>query len=149
MRLRVTQAASSAMSLPSQSGTYSPDPVTRREFEAVIYGLRDYIGVQFANQNKIMELMSTNADKAIGVALDSMNIRQENTNEWRGALDKYVTTLATKEGLEKLEKSVSDLQLSEATLKGKATMGNVIVSYAMAAVGWILGAIAILIKFIK
>lgn len=128
----------------------TPDNViTRREFEAVISGLKEYIGLQFSNQNKIIELISSNADKAVTVALDSMDIRQNNTNEWRGALDKYVTTLATKEGLDKVEASVAALQLSEATLKGKASINAVFTGYIMAGVGWILGVVGILMKFVR
>lgn len=110
------------------------DYVSRREFEAVVAGFEKLVSQGFVHSQKMADMRSSTSDKAIEIAMKSMNERFDNTNEWRATLDKYVNSLANKEDVVRLEKAVIAIQLSDATLSGKANLGSVIGSYVFAAV---------------
>jgi hypothetical protein len=175
----MSPAASKATKLAKVSNM-ADDFVSRREFEAVVNGLRDFISQGFTHSESTAILRDKSANEAavlrenanreaIKVALDAINKRFDNTNEWRDVVDDDRKDLARKESVERLEEllveirlnnvskdsfkelklSVDSMLLSEAELKGKATQGSVIIGYVMAAIGWILGTAGIFIKFIK
>ena len=49
--------------------------------------------------------------------------------------------------LDDMRRDIRDLQLSKATLEGKADQKSVYVAYLISAVGIVLGAVSLLIKF--
>lgn len=179
----------------------TPDSViTRREFEAVIIGLKDSITQGFAHSestailrdkasSEAAILREISSREAIKVALEAINKRFDNTNEWRDVVDGDRKDLARKETVEKQEAAltelrlaavskdsfkellnavnelrlnavsresvkelkdiVGELQISRASLAGKATMSDVTRVTIFSALGILLAAIGILIKFIK
>ena len=132
--------------LPSQQGAGNDNYISRREFEAVITGFKELVSQGFAHSERMADLRSDTSDKAVKVAMESMNKRFDNTNEWRDTLDKYVNTLANQEDVTRLEKSVTAIQISDATLAGKASTGQMIGSYIFAGVSAL---ISLLARFIK
>jgi hypothetical protein len=133
-------------------------------FEVRFDGLDSKLNERFISQERAIKVAAEESDKrqdsrfssqekAIAVALANNDKRLDGMNELRGQLKDQAATFATRIELDALEKlitekldglcdDVKNIQISDATLAGKASTWQVVVA-------WILAVVSILSRFIK
>jgi hypothetical protein len=86
--------------------------------------------------------------RAITKAEDSMTSRLEGMNEFRDQLKDQATKFALRDEVnrrfDEVVEDIKSLELSKATLEGKASQGAVFIAYAISAIGIILGIVSML-----
>ena len=107
-----------------------------------------------ASQREIMLLKEyidfriTNVEKATSLAGDSMERRLSAMNEFRDALKDQNATFVRRDGFEaaisKIETDIRSLQLSKATLEGKASQAQMYVAYGVSFISLLFGLINLL-----
>jgi hypothetical protein len=85
-------------------------------------------------------------DKATSLAKENMELRLAGMNEWRQQSKDREETFARKEDAGKVEERVNQLELSKATLEGKASQLSVYISYGIAFIGVILGIVDLILR---
>ena len=125
-----------------------------------ISSLKEYFEMRFDNMENALDARFMSQEKAISVATQASDRRLEGMNEFRDSLKDQATTFATKSELCKLEdiitikldninKSIQKIEISDATLAGKASQAQVNIAYLISAVGIIIGILNALSKYIK
>ena len=95
--------------------------------------IREYFGVQF-------DLMQRAQEKA---DIES-KAKFITVNEFRGSLNDYVKTLATKESVQLIIDRVSAMERSESKAEGKASMSSVYIGYVGVVIGIVLSILSLL-----
>lgn len=118
--------------------------------EESIIGMKDYVDMQVKTIETQNQLKYQSLDKALEIALASLNKRLEGMNEFRNTLKDQTNTFVTKTEYEASHQRVLDdvkiLREAKATSEGKASQTSVLVAYILTAVGIL---ISVLMKFIK
>jgi len=100
--------------------------------------LKEYIDQRFLDLDKGVNAALVSAEKAVDKAEKNAEKWRENANEWRGAMNDKDKAFALKADAERIEVEVKKLQISEATLAGKASQWQVWIGWLLA-----LGAIVV------
>ena len=94
-----------------------------------------------------VESRLTTMDKAVDVALNTLNNRLMGMNEFRDTIEDQASKFVTRQELQALLKSIeSDIKVLTASknlLEGKANMSSVYIAYIFAILGVILGIIGL------
>jgi hypothetical protein len=118
-----------------------------------LVSLRDYVDLLYKEQEDdrlaLKELLCVKIDaleKATSLAKINMDLRMENTNEWRQAMMDREALFSRKDDEHRLDVRINLLELSKASLEGKASQMSVNIAYLLAVVGWV---VALVLKFVK
>lgn len=118
--------------------------------------LRDYLDLNIhhleamaAAQKELSDQHFLLNELAIDKAQDSIDLRMETTNEWRGQSKDREAQFATKDTVGSLEKSVKALELAGAKIAGKADQSDVFTAKMFAIVGVVTGLAGIIIGLLK
>lgn len=103
--------------------------------------LIDHINQRFQDNDKAIRAALDAAEKAVNKAEVNAEKWRDNANEWRGAMNDKDKSFALKADVERLSGEIKKLQLSEATLSGKASQNSVLLAYVIAAVSLAIGLI--------
>lgn len=90
--------------------------------------LKIHFDQRFIDNDKALQKALDAAEKAVNKAEDNGEKWRANANEWRGAMNDREKAFALRTDIERIEGNVQKLQLSEATLAGKASMNSVYLS---------------------
>ena len=138
---------------------------TRAFVDAAAVTLKDYYDELMDQLCKTMEakfdLMDErfrSQERALELQMDANNKKFEQQNEWRGAMndrekayitrqdhDALVLLLNTKE--ENLKKDIKSLEITRATLDGKANQSQVTTNFLLAAAGLIIAIVSLVLGF--
>jgi hypothetical protein len=110
-------------------------------------------------EHKLLDARFTSQEKAVVTALTANEKRLDGMNEIRSQLQDQATTFSTKaelKGLEalvalkldQLNENVKGIQISDATLAGKATQGQLLGAYLVSGTGIVIGIIGIILRVI-
>lgn len=119
--------------------------------------LKEYVDKRFEDADKAIQKALESQEKAVNAALASSEKAvdkaektaekwRENANEWREAMNDRESSFARKADGERNAEDIKKLQLSEATLAGKASQNSVIFLAALAIASLIVSLIALFIK---
>ena len=112
--------------------------------------LREYFDMRIDSVISHNESKYSQLDKALGIALDSLNKRLEGMNEFRESLKdqsaKFVTRIEYEAEAGRLKEDIRVLRESKAKLEGKADMSSVYIAYVISAIGIIIGLLKFFIK---
>jgi uncharacterized protein YhaN len=97
-------------------------------------------------------------DKAMEKSEDRLDIRLESMNEWRSQMKDQTSTFITKNEvllsigslsarIEELSKAIHELEIDRAKLEGKADQKSLMYTAIASAIGLLLSAISLILKF--
>lgn len=108
--------------------------------------LKEYVDKNIASLKELIEARFDAAQVAIDKFEEDNERWRENANEWRGQSNDRETAFALKSELQSLREDVSRLQLSEATLAGKASQNTVNVALVISIISIGVGVFSIFRK---
>lgn len=94
--------------------------------------LKQHFDQRFIDNDKALQKALDAAEKAVNKAEDNAEKWRQNANEWRGAMSDREKAFALRTEIDRVEANIQKLQLSEATLAGKANQWSVWIGYALA-----------------
>lgn len=100
--------------------------------EWTVKTLKYHFDQRFIDNDKALQKALDAAEKAVNKAEDNAEKWRNSANEWRGAMNDREKSFSLKSDVERIEISLQKLQLSEATLAGKANQWSVWIGYALA-----------------
>ena len=125
-----------------------------------IIELKEYIDLRFKELEKRINIQFEQITKSTALSLVQLNDRFANTNEWRNALNDIIVGSAKAKDVESNIKLIRDefvsitsvirydvqgLQLSRATLEGKASQSSVVIGYLISTLGIMIGIVNVLL----
>jgi len=125
-----------------------------------IIELKEYIDLRFKELEKRINIQFEQITKSTALSLVQLNDRFANTNEWRNALNDIIVGSAKAKDVESNIKLIRDefvsitsvirddvqgLQLSRATLEGKASQSSVVIGYVISTLGIMIGIVNVLL----
>ena len=115
--------------------------------------LRGYLDLKIADLEKYFTEMIISRDKALLVALATMEKRLDGMNHLKAQLDDrektYIPRLQYEVEHKVLSDRVDELRLSRALLEGKASQFSVNIAMFISFVSMMIGVISIILKFVK
>lgn len=105
--------------------------------------LKEHIDQRFVDSEKALNIALTATQRASDLALDAQKGVNATQNEFRGALKDQAGNFITRKEMEaiisKIDADIRTLELSKATLEGKASQASAYASMAVALVGLVIG----------
>jgi hypothetical protein len=118
-----------------------------------LVSMRDYVDLldkerqdDLDAQKELLCVKIESLQLATTLAKENLELRLVGMNEWRQQSRDREDNFVGKTSHADLMKRVNDLELTRATLEGKASQTSVNIAYLLAVVGWV---VALLLKFVK
>ena len=108
--------------------------------------LREYLEHRLDSSKEYYEVRFLAMEKAVSTAQSSLDKRLDAMNEFRSTLKDQNASFITRTEYTQMAKEVQDLRESRAILEGKASQNSVLVAYAMAGLGLLIGVIGLITK---
>ena len=112
--------------------------------------LREYIDLRFKEINKRIDIQFNQIKESTSLSLAQLDNRFDNTNEWRNTVSDMMATFATKDVLDSktnsLNEDIKSLELTRASLEGKASQNLVNLNVAIATIALVIGIINMITK---
>lgn len=118
-----------------------------------LVSMRDYVDLldkerqdDLDAQKELLCVKIESLQLATTLAKENLELRLASMNEWRQQSRDREDSFVGKTSHADLMKRVNDLELTRATLEGKASQTAVNIAYLLAVVGWV---VALVLKFVK
>lgn len=115
--------------------------------------LEKYFEMQLGNIKELLETKFNAIEQSTKLATETLNARLESMNEFRGAMKDQMANAFTKPEqnfyAEKVSAEIKSLELSRATLEGKASQKSVTYAILISVIGALFGMAGFILKLVK